>query len=414
MGKDYNPKHNKQNPNYHGSNKNKMNENQQITDYTAQDTNNSMVRTDTPSTGNIENLVSKLATLADLATVESNIKNDLKGSIKSSETTLLREIQATKVTADKIDRNLNGIAKKYDIDTAVNRAKNEISNSVLEINQKTENLEIKLNRIFKAVLDNESKSGIVDHVKNISKATETIKKVRDSTDKISNRFDGVEEKLNDISANTEMIQSLPGKIDTVTKILEDKGLQFKQDLPAVNPDEETLAELAECGEKILQQLATAARWYARKLPEINANDKKIEEINAANAKDVQKAAKEGEQRGRNAIIAELLELYKGNIQSLMNHAAENAQNQLEILSTFLKNKDVLPIYELHEEIEITADNLLNYQNQIESINPGKIVITSPGYTFNSKVVEKASYIPAEEFYKQQEQNQENISQEQNQ
>ena len=412
MGKVSNRKNNN-NVHYGKDNKNKMNENenQNTENYYRQENNNSMAINDTPPRdenpeNNLLNKHEDLSTKAALATVESNIKSDLKSSFKNELLPLIKDVQSTKNTVGEIGKNLSYVAKSTDINNVVSSVNNAIFNVRQQIiNQSTENISIKLNGITKYLKDAEGKS-VTEYAKNI------LKSQHNSTEKISSHFTDFEGQLKTISENTEMIQSLPGKLDTVTKILEDKGLQLKQELPAINHDEETIAELAECGEKILQQLATAARWYARKLPEINSHDKKIEELNKANEKLVEKAANEGEQRGRKAVIAELLGLYD-NIQMLMNPTAENAQEQLQILATFLQNKGVEPIYKLNEEIEITPDNLMNYQAYFENLNPGKIVITSPAYTFDSKIVKKASYIPSEEFYKQ-EQNQENISQEQNQ
>lgn len=273
---------------------------------------------------------------------------------------------------------------------------------LLETGKKITNVEKKLdsclkqgdflnveNQVFNKI--NNVQQDIKQDIKNISKSQKNFK------DETTTRLTTLETKLKSISDNAEMIQSLPGKIDDISQILADKGLELKHDFPVINHEEETLAELADCGEKILQQLAIAARWYARKLPELKEHKLEIKNLTAANEKAVQQARKDGEEFGRKAVIKELLNLYD-NLQSLMNPTEEKiALEQIKVLKTFLSNNGVEPIYQLREELEITDANLMNYEHNIANIKPGKIVITSPGYTFDSKTIEKAKFISADEF-----------------
>ena len=269
---------------------------------------------------------------------------------------------------------------------------------LLETGRKITNVESKLDSCLKQgdFLNVENQvfnkvHNVQQDIKNISKSQKNFK------DETTTRLTTLETKLKSISDNTEMIQSLPGKIDDISQILADKGLELKQDFPVINHEEETLAELADCGEKILQQLAIAARWYARKLPELKKHESEIKNLTAANEKAVQQARKAGEEFGRKAVIKELLKLYD-NLQSLMNPIeGEIALEQIKVLKTFLSNNGVEPIYQLREELEITDANLMNYKHNIANIKPGKIVITSPGYTFDSKTIEKAKFISADEF-----------------
>lgn len=230
-----------------------------------------------------------------------------------------------------------------------------------------------------------------------SAAKNILNSQRNSKDALTAQLNDLEGQLKNIRESTEMIQSLPGKIDGLTDILSAKGLQIKQEFPVLNHDEETLAQLAQYGEKILQQLAIAARWYARKMPEISKHETTIKNLNETHEKDLISAGKAGEARGRKAAVRDLLARYGENIHDLMT-SAENDYGRLNVLSEFLKNEGVEQIYQLHEVIEITDNNLMNYEHNIANLRAGKIVITSPGYSFDNQVISKATYMLADEFF----------------
>ena len=310
-----------------------------------------------------------------------------EGNIKGHMRSVLSEVQNVGGTVESLDKKFNNLPNRNELSSFETRIKGAV-------NSEAKNLQRDINGLRTAVFD-ESGQSTIKTAKNILKAQ------RDFREDTSQRFDGLETTLKGIAANTEMIQSLPGKIDGISKILTDKGLQLKQDFPTVNHDEETLAELAECGEKILQQLSIAARWYARKLPELNAHENAIKNLEEANSKAVKAARKEGEEQGRKAVIEELLGAYD-DLHKLMNPTDDTVLEQLKTLATFLSNAGVEPIYQQGQELEITEGNLISYEHNIANLKPGKIVITSPGYTFNSKTLEKAKYVSAEEFYAAQE------------
>ena len=222
------------------------------------------------------------------------------------------------------------------------------------------------------------------------------------------RFDRLDDNLKNIADNTEVMHSLPSKLDKLGAVLEDKGLRLMQEFPSINQDEQTLKELAECGEKILQQLAIAARWYARKLPELNANDERIRQLNVANEQDIEKSREAGIVEGRKQLIKELLHRY-GEIHELMEPTEEGALGRLKTLATFLNNQGVEPIRQVNQELEITADDINGYEGKLDNfaeLRPGRIVITSPGYAFDTEIIEKATW----QFVETVEQNVETVEQ----
>ena len=221
-----------------------------------------------------------------------------------------------------------------------------------------------------------------------------IQSQRNAKGDLDGRMDGVETSLKTIGESVETMQSLPGKIDEIHNILTDKGLSLKQELPTVNHDEETIVELAECGEKIFQQLTLAARWYARKLPELNDHENAMKNIADANEKAKKQARTEGIKAGRKEVIKELLESYDvENLDKLLN----TADPQLKVLADFLINEGVEPLYQMNQEITLSENDRMNYEPYIKGFAPGKIVITFPGYTFDSQIIVKARYMPYEEF-----------------
>lgn len=214
------------------------------------------------------------------------------------------------------------------------------------------------------------------------------------------RMDDLEEKIRVMAETTETMQSLPRKVDGIAETLTTKGLSLRQEIPSINHDEETIAELAECGEKILQQLTIAARWYARKLPELKAHDEALKNLSTANEKAKEEARKAGYEAGKRAVIKDLLSKYdEKNLYALLNPSDPAvALEQLKILANFLGNQGVEPIYDIHQEMVLREEDRMKYEPNIARFAPGKIVITSPGYTFDSQTIAKATYQWYDEFH----------------
>ena len=301
-----------------------------------------------------------------------------------------------------VDRKIDGVLRKKDFDFAETRLSNKIQQAEDSARQ---NIRSDMERGLQALLtelqskisrDSNSATNSVNNSVN-SAAQKILNSQKNSKNALTTQLNDLEGQLKNIRESTEMIQSLPGKIDGLTDILSAKGLQIKQEFPVLNHDEETLAQLAQYGEKILQQLAIAARWYARKMPEISKHETTIKNLNETHEKDLIRAGKDGEARGRKAAVRDLLARYGENIHDLMT-SAENDYGRLNVLSEFLKNEGVEQIYQLHEVIEITDDKLMNYEHNIANLRAGKIVITSPGYSFDNQVISKATYMLADEFF----------------
>lgn len=337
--------------------------------------------------------------------------------LSSQETTDSSNIKTLQKSVNEFKQNISDILsglvssspKKIDLDFAEQNIKNKIQN--LDNNVKS-NLSYNVG-VIKKYIDDGGKGVATSVTKSVTDLTDLVKKKFDGQNNNQNnnhsetlgKLSTIKEKVEEISQSTEVMQSLPKKIDDISAILSDKGLQLKQDFPAVSHDEETLAELAECGEKILQQLAIAARWYARKLPEINAHEHALKNLSATKDREKDIAEENGKELGRKAVVKELLARYD-DIYKLMSGNPDGAEKRLKILSTFLTNQGVEQIYQVDEELEITEENLMNFEPYFNNLQPGKIIVTSPAYTFDSQIIAKATYDFAKEIETEQEEHEE--------
>lgn len=330
------------------------------------------------------------------------ISENLVGKLDSKAQDVNLRFTSLDTLTKNVDRKIDGVLRKKDFDFAETRLSDKIQRAE---DSARRNIRLDMERGLQALLselqskisrDSNSATNSVNNSVN-SAAQKILNSQRNSNEALTQQLNDVEGRLKYIGEQTELIQSLPGKIDGLTDILSAKGLQIKQEFPVLNHDEETLAQLAQCGEKILQQLTIAARWYARKKPELDKHETAIKNLNETHEKELIRAAKDGEARGRKAAVQALLARYGENIPDLME-SAEKVSGRLNVLAEFLKNEGVEQIYQLHEELEITDDNLMNYEHNIANLRAGKIIITSPGYSFDNQVVSKATYMLADDFF----------------
>lgn len=346
----------------------------------------------------ISNLLPKVASREDLR----QLLEATSGNLDSVAGNINNRLYSIDTVTKNVDRKIDGVTRKKDFESAETRLSNKIQQAEDFVRRNIRSdmesgLQTLLTKLqSKISSDAVSATNSVNNSIN-SAAQKILTAQRNSNAALTQQLGDMEERLKNIGESTEMIQSLPSKIDDITEILSAKGLQIKQELPALNHDEETLAHLAQYGEKILQQLAIAARWYARKMPEISKHETEIKNLTETHAEELTSAAKDGEARGRKAVVRDLLARYGENIHDLME-SAENEGGRLKVLADFLKNEGVEPIYQLHAKLEITDDDLMNYEHNIANLRAGKIVITSPGYSFDNQVISKATYMPAEEFF----------------
>ena len=215
-----------------------------------------------------------------------------RGKLDSVADNINFRLSGIETVTRNVDRKIDGVIKKKDLDFA----ENHLSNKILQAEDSVlRNIRSDMERGLQT-LRTELQSKISSEA--VSATNSVNKSVRISKDTLTQQLSNVEGRIKEIGESTEMIRSLPGKIDDIAEILSARGLQIKQELPALNHDEETLAQLAQYGEKILQQLSIAARWYARKMPELSKHETEIKNLTETHAEELTSAAKDGEARGR--------------------------------------------------------------------------------------------------------------------
>ena len=228
-------------------------------------------------------------------------------------------------------------------------------------------------------------------------SAENDKLLADISAQLSNNQKMLLDRIVDIEKKVETISGLQKNIDKIAKVVDNKSVYFKKDFPEVkNPDEETLKKLADYGEEILSQLSLAARWYARKLPELKAHETALKNLEDVHKEDIKSARESGIIEGRKAVISDLIKKY--DIKNLM--AASD--NSLKALADFLKNEGVKSSYAVGQIIEITEENLNQYQSYIEKITTGKFEIISPAYIFDGNIIAMATCKPVDESNAEQE------------
>ena len=302
-------------------------------------------------------------TIGKVKNFSQNLSADLDAKTRDVESRLQKITGATQ----SVDKKIDGVLGKKDFDITAKSLGERIRQTYDSVNVARSGVQKDLEGVKQTISE---------------KMSVAQKNSKDSFNSLTQQLLDVEKRIKYIGESTELIQSLPGKIDDITELLTSRGLQIKQELPALNHDEETLAQLAQFGEKILQQLSIAARWYARVLPELSKHETEIKNLNVTHEQEKLRAEKDGETRGRKAVVRELLARYGDNVHALMS-PAEDADGRLKVLATFLENEGIQPIYQIHAELEITDDNLMNYEHNIANLRTGKIVITSPGYVFDT-------------------------------
>lgn len=204
-------------------------------------------------------------------------------------------------------------------------------------------------------------------------------------------------KISDVEKKVETISSIQKNLDEISEIVEKKSVYFKQDFPEVkNPNEETLKKLTDYGEEILSQLSLAARWYARKLPELRAHETAIKNLDEVYKKEIKSARESGIVDGRKSVIKDLFKIY--DIKILMSAT----DNPSKALADFLKNAGVQSRYEVGDKFEITEEDLNQHQSYIDKITTGKIEIISPAYIFDGNIIARATFKPVDESNAEQE------------
>ncbi len=345
----------------------------------------------------------------------SNIKTDLARENESSDVT---KINFTDLT-NRIESLTNEIeAASRKIQERQGQVNQDVSKCISETLEKLVTMFVEEARkqnnnrqIFNKIGDIEYlvKSSINFSKESLSKECQNIKKVIDSKTEIiqdiisesakkqandlSEHSDDIQDRLEELPKITGSVEVCAGKLkqlDSIQKILSDKNIDIKQTFPASNHDEETIMQMAEYGRIILQQMETAARWYARRKQDLEGIDQERQHHAEELRSKIEEARNQGIHEGKRQFIFELISKYdEANLSALFEADEVGALNRTKTLAAFLRNQGIEEVLKRGDIHTITDNNLEEYRILINHAHIGKVRITSPAYVLSNQVIAKA-------------------------
>ena len=210
---------------------------------------------------------------------------------------------------------------------------------------------------------------------------------------LSEHSDDIQDRLDELPKITGSVEVCAGKLkqlDSIQKILSDKNIDIKQTFPASNHDEETIMQMAEYGRIILQQMETAARWYARRKQDFEGIDQERQHHAEELRSKIEEARNQGIHEGKRQFIFELISKYdEANLSALFEADEVGALNRNKTLAAFLRNQGIEEVLKRGDIHTITDNNLEEYRILINHAHIGTVRITSPAYVLSNQVIAKA-------------------------
>ncbi len=196
---------------------------------------------------------------------------------------------------------------------------------------------------------------------------------------------------------TGKVEGVAADITDVTNLLKDKGLVMRQKFPAATTDEEVLCQLTEYGQAILEKLSTAARWYARKQPELEQIDQLRADAEKAHDIGYNEGREAGQREGKRAIVRELVKKF-GDCAALMCEAPGelDGQTRLQIVADLLQANGVQRELAPGQVVTVTEENVQALSTQIEDLPgnlPQDIRIVTGDYYLEEELLQKATWAP---------------------
>ncbi|MCI6085682.1 MAG: hypothetical protein MR711_05430 [Selenomonas sp.] len=196
---------------------------------------------------------------------------------------------------------------------------------------------------------------------------------------------------------TGKVEGVAADIADVTTLLKDKGLVMRQKFPAATTDEEVLCQLTEYGQAILEKLSTAARWYARKQPELEQIDQLRADAEKAHDIGYNEGREAGQREGKRAIVRELVKKF-GDCAALMCEAPGelDGQTRLQIVADLLQANGVQRELAPGQVVTVTEENVRALSTQIEDLPgdlPQDIRIVTGDYYLEEELLQKATWAP---------------------
>lgn len=246
---------------------------------------------------------------------------------------------------------------------------------------------------------NDASQVIVQKVKKnteniINSINDTKRSISETQDKLVSKVNAVGKRVTDMGESIEGIEGnlhRLDQLDTITELLQNKGLTMSMEIPPVNEDEEDIINLVRYSQKITEQLGYAARDLIRKQEafksqeEGNANEQKMMDQKIAKAHD------DGVLEGEKSFVMQLISKYED-----IDTIRESDNNYIHVIWTLLMELGVLidgdGYYEKGKEIDfIDADieRLIGTYSKLEGAGKYKVVKT--GLSFRGEIICKAEF-----------------------
>jgi hypothetical protein len=196
---------------------------------------------------------------------------------------------------------------------------------------------------------------------------------------------------------TGKVEGVAADLADVTTLLKDKGLVMRQKFPAATTDEEVLCQLTEYGQAILEKLSTAARWYARKQPELEQIVQLRADAEKAHDIGYNEGREAGQREGKRAIVRELVKKF-GDCAALMCEAPGelDGKTRLQIVADLLQANGVQRELAPGQVVTVTEENVQALSTQIEDLPgnlPQDIRIVTGDYYLEEELLQKATWAP---------------------
>lgn len=228
----------------------------------------------------------------------------------------------------------------------------------------------------------------------IGSVNDTKRSISETQDKLVSKVNAVGKRVTDMGESIEGIEGnlhRLDQLDTITELLQNKGLTMSMEIPPVNADEEDIINLVRYSQKITEQLGYAARDLIRKQEafksqeEGNANEQKMIEQKIAKAHDG------GVLEGEKSFVKQLISKYED-----IDTIRESDNSYIHVIWTLLMELGVLidgnGYYEKGKEIDFTdadIERLIGTYSKLEGAGKYKVVKT--GLSFRGEIICKSEF-----------------------
>lgn len=298
------------------------------------------------------------------------------------------------INNDEIFKSINSF--KEDINFSVNdicetieKSKNEINASVDDICETIEKGRDKI------IAQEQTKNIVNENKKNIdkifSKINEFSKNLINSQNEISSKVNSTSKKIEKMEDVKESVECIEGKLNKMSELLENKGLNISMEIPPVNFEEEDIINLVHYSQKITEQLGYAARDFIRKQEVFKSQDKNNENEQKMMQQKIQDTYREGIQEGKKQFIKQLLSKYQ-----TIDDIKDSSESRVHVIWTMLTELGVVidgeGEYEKGKEIEFSDEDIEKMMSIYSKFDgAGKYKVVKTGLSYKGEIISEAEF-----------------------